>query len=280
MEPNNFDINNLLKSAIKSALRAGEAILEIYKTDSFEIEIKADQSPLTLADKAAHEIITKMLEPTGLPVLSEECTGIAYIERKNWKKFWLVDPLDGTKEFIKRNGEFTVNIALITGQEPMLGVVYAPVPDIIYFGTIELGSYRILGAKSRIRESGDFLDVAEKLPLVKHNRFGIVASRSHMNDETSSFVEGMTRKYPDARIVSKGSSLKLCLIAEGEADVYPRFAPTSEWDTAAGHAIVEASGGKVVVAKNDEPLRYNKEDILNPWFIAYRKDKITQQHEI
>ncbi len=276
MEPNNFDINILLKSAIESALRAGEAILEIYKTDSFEVEIKADQSPLTRADKAAHEIITKMLEPTGLPVLSEESTGIAYLERKNWKKFWLVDPLDGTKEFIKRNGEFTVNIALITGQEPMLGVVYAPVPDVMYFGTIELGSYRILEAKSRIRENGDFLSGAEKLPLVKHDRFGIVASRSHMNDETSSFIEGMTRKYPDARIVSKGSSLKLCLIAEGEADVYPRFAPTSEWDTAAGHAIVEASGGKVVVAKNDEPLRYNKKDILNPWFIAFRKEKITQ----
>ena len=276
MEPNNFDINDLLKTAFKSALKAGDAILEIYKTDSFEVETKSDESPLTLADKAAHEVIISMLEPGGLPVLSEESTEIAYRERKNWKKFWLVDPLDGTKEFIKRNGEFTVNIALIDLQAPILGVVYAPVPDVMYFGAIGLGSYKIKDAKRKMAENGEFQDFAEELPQVKHDRFGIVASRSHMNDETSSFIEGLLRKYPDARIVSKGSSLKLCMIAEGEADIYPRFAPTSEWDTAAGHAIVEAAGGKVVLAKSDEPLRYNKEEILNPWFIAYRTDKLTQ----
>jgi 3'(2'), 5'-bisphosphate nucleotidase len=262
--------NDLLLLAVKASLKAGEAISEVYNSNNFEVEIKSDNSPLTRADKAAHQVIVEALQSSGLPVLSEESKLLDFKERKTWKKFWLVDPLDGTKEFIKRNGEFTVNIALIENETPILGVVYAPIPDLLYYGELSLGAFRLAGASAIDFTMHTLVETGEKLPVNGQSQYGIVASRSHLNPETANFIDGLKRKYPDARIVSKGSSLKLCMIAEGEADVYPRFAPTSEWDTAAGHAIIHASGGKVLQANSQEPLKYNKQDILNPWFIAMR----------
>lgn len=267
------DNADLLLLAVKASLKAGEAITKVYNSNSFEVEIKSDNSPLTLADKAAHRVIVEALQSSGLPVLSEESSLLDYEERKNWKKFWLVDPLDGTKEFIKRNGEFTVNIALIENQNPVMGVVYAPDPRQLYYGELSLGAYKLSAALTSELTLESLLSAGERLPANDHSGYGIVASRSHMNTETANFLEGLRRKHPEARFVSKGSSLKLCMIAEGEADVYPRFAPTSEWDTAAGHAIIHASGGKVLQANSQEPLKYNKQDILNPWFIATRAPK-------
>ncbi len=259
-------MNNLINTAIKASIKAGKAILEVYHSNDFEVQFKSDQSPLTLADRNAHQIIVAGLKETGLPILSEEGKKIPYKERKNWQRFWLVDPLDGTKEFIKRNGEFTVNIALIENGVPVMGVIYVPVTDVLYFGSIEKGAFRV----SQVRQTTNWFDKAEKLPQkTGDNTFRVVASRSHINPETEEFIQKLKADHPKIEIVSKGSSLKLCLIAEGKADIYPRFGPTSEWDTAAGHAIISASGGKVVLADNpDTDLKYNKENILNPYFIA------------
>ena len=260
---------DLMKLAVNAAVEAGKEILKIYQSDDFGVELKKDSSPLTKADRKAHEVILSRLGQEKFPVLSEESAEIPYSQRKSWHKFWLVDPLDGTKEFIKRNGEFTVNIALIVAQKPTLGVIYVPVHDSLYFGDEFSGSFFLGSASVKLRDSGDFLKSACSLPFRNHSTFGIVASRSHMNQETSSFISGLQRKHQDVRIVSRGSSLKLCMIAEGEADIYPRFGPTSEWDTAAGHAIVSAAGGKVLKAGSDtEELQYNKPELLNPWFIA------------
>ena len=267
-----MNINLIL--AIRAAIEAGEAILGIYQTD-FSVEYKNDTSPLTLADKKANDIIIRHLKETNIPVLSEEGRSISYQERKLWNQLWIVDPLDGTKEFIKKNDEFTVNIALVEGHKPILGVIYAPVLDELYFSDRINGAYKLKSAQKKLA-SGEkinkFIVLAEKLPAIRNKSyFGIVASRSHLNEETTAFINKIKNEHPDIRIVSKGSSLKLCMIAEGEADIYPRFAPTSEWDTAAGHAIINASGGKVVLAKDEtKELQYNKEDILNPWFIAKR----------
>ncbi|MBE0663706.1 MAG: 3'(2'),5'-bisphosphate nucleotidase CysQ [Bacteroidales bacterium] len=261
--------NNLLTLAIQAALAAGKEILKVYGRSDFEVELKSDNSPLTLADRIAHQTITEILASATIPLLSEESVSIPFRERKAWKTFWLVDPLDGTKEFIRRNGEFTVNIALIENHSPTKGVIYVPVLDELYAGDVQHGAWKITSASAVAPADMLISGVATRLPVNHNSSPGIVASRSHLNPETSAFVEGMKRKYPDARIVSRGSSLKLCMIAEGSAGIYPRFAPTSEWDTAAGHAIVVASGGKVLLAaNNDQSLRYNKENILNPWFIA------------
>ena len=262
-------MQTLINIAIKSSLRAGKAILEVYHSNDFEVQLKSDRSPLTLADRKAHQVIVAGLEETGIPILSEEGKGIPYSVRKNWNRFWLVDPLDGTKEFIKRNGEFTVNIALIEHGVPVMGVIYVPVTGVLYFGSVEKGAFEV-GPPVK---ANNWFDKAEKLPKTTNtNIFHVVASRSHINPETEEFIENLKTKHPKIEIVSKGSSLKLCLIAEGKADIYPRFGPTSEWDTAAGHAIILASGGKVVLAEDEsKALVYNKKNILNPFFIAKRK---------
>ena len=266
-------MNDLLKTAMDAALRAGGAIMEIYKRD-FEIEFKADESPLTEADKAAHHIIVDALEELGLPVLSEESKAIAYEERKDWQKYWLVDPLDGTKEFIKKNGEFTVNIALIENGRPVMGVVYAPVLKTIYYGSqaegMEQGAWRATDCSGRSVE--DILAVSSPCPMhhAPSSTIRVVASRSHCNDETKAFIAEL-EKQGRVELVSSGSSLKLCLVAEGRADVYPRIAPTMEWDTGAAQAVVEASGATVVQYGTDIPLLYNKENLLNPYFVVSRK---------
>nr|MBS0037741.1 3'(2'),5'-bisphosphate nucleotidase CysQ [Saprospiraceae bacterium] len=258
-----------LKLVTDTALRAGWEIMKIYRTD-FKVEQKTDDSPLTLADRTADEIIRKGLKDTGTPILSEEGIHLDYEKRREWEKFWLVDPLDGTKEFIHKNGEFTVNIALIEKGIPVLGVVYAPAKNWLYFGTSAIGAYKA-ELSSAIPFTPDY--PRQKLPIQNGFRpFTIVASRSHLNGETREVLDSYRNKYPDLKTISAGSSLKLCMVAEGKADLYPRLAPTMEWDTAAGDAICRFSGCKVVDWKKEQPLIYNKKDLRNPWFKVIRND--------
>lgn len=272
---------NILFTAIRAALQAGAEIMKVYTDPNadFEIEKKADNSPLTIADRKSHAIIAGWLADTPYPILSEEGKKIPTEERQSWKELWVVDPLDGTKEFIKRNGEFTVNIAYVKNGAPEAGVIYIPVKEKLFFADTEKGAYKLSnedGLLTRINENKEpgctlevLIEKAQKLPYpTPHEGFMIVASRSHLNAETEEYIERMKKEHAKVETVSKGSSLKLCLIAEGVADVYPRFAPTMEWDTAAGHAIIRAAGKEVYQANTDKPLVYNKEDLLNPWFIA------------
>ena len=254
-------MNDLLEIAIKAAQQAGEEIMKVYKTD-FNFETKEDKSPLTLADKAAHKKIMSFLSQTSIPVLSEEGKHLPFEERNKWTKFWLVDPLDGTKEFIKRNGEFTVNIALIENGKPILGVIYVPVKDTIYYG-LENKAYKIISFSTK--------PIKKKLPLSTNNdKFVVVGSRSHMSEETEQFFHHMKVKHQEVELMAVGSSLKLCMVAEGKANAYPRFAPTMEWDTGAGHAIVNGAGFKALQYQSDEELIYNKENLLNPWFLVIK----------
>jgi len=243
---------------IEAAMEAGKAILEVYHSNNFEVEFKGDHSPLTKADKKSNEVIMKYLAPTGLPVLSEEGRAIPYSERKEWNCFWLVDPLDGTKEFIKRNGEFTVNIALIENGVPVMGVVYVPCTEELYYGDLQTGAIKKVG------------NISEKLPIeFGRTKYTVVASRTHLSDETQQFIRELEVSHGELHFISKGSSLKLCMIAEGRADIYPRLSPTMEWDTAAGHAVILAAGGKINQLGKRESLLYNKENLLNPHFVAY-----------
>lgn len=267
-----IDYPSLLLIAVNASVRAGEAIMEVYGTDNFKVETKEDRSPLTLADKNAHVVIEKALAGTGYPLLSEEGSHTPYEERKKWDHFWLVDPLDGTKEFVKRNGEFTVNIALIRKHRPVLGVIFSPVHNLLYFASEEVGAYRHPKPKAKgmtFAELHDIISESERLPLpLPKKRFTVVSSRSHMSPETMSYIERLRDMHGNIAFASTGSSLKLCLVAEGSADVYPRFAPTMEWDTAAGQAITELAGRSVIDYTTGEPIVYNKPDLHNNWFIA------------
>lgn len=266
-----MDLN--LKIAIEASIEAGKAIMHFYNTD-FDVEIKNDNSPITEADKRANEIINSYLLKTGIPIISEENKQIDYSERKNWDKCWIVDPLDGTKEFIKKNGEFTVNIALVIKGEPILGVIYTPEKKWLYYGDVNEG----IGYKT-ILENDDWdlntiLNSAKSIyPTKKNDLIRVVGSRSHMNEDTKKYVESLKEKVPNKKveIVSRGSSLKFCLIAEGEADVYPRYAPTMEWDTAAGQGICSAVGLKVISAATNKEMKYNKENLLNSYFYVSNK---------
>lgn len=247
---------------IDIARKAGDEIMKIYAQD-FSVEMKGDNSPLTLADQKSNGIIIsalKALHPE-IPIISEETKVMAYDERKNWNDYWLVDPLDGTKEFIKKNGEFTVNIALMSQGEPVLGVVYAPAQNRMWYGMKGEGSFILNedGSKKALSKGANWRDL---------KKVNVVGSRSHMSEETLQFVEGLKKEGKEVDFVSSGSSLKFCLVAEGKADVYPRFAPTMEWDTAAGHAVVALAGGKVLNWETKQPLQYNKENLLNPFFIV------------
>ena len=257
-----------LDLSIKAALEAGKKILEIYQTADFQVETKDDNSPLTIADKKAHEAIVKHLETTEIPILSEEGKHLSYDIRKDWKQLWIVDPLDGTKEFIKRNGEFTVNIALVENQVPILGIIYVPVLETLYFGCKEIGSFKIENIKD-YSPINELIEKAEKLPIKQERKnYVVVGSRSHMNEETKQFIEELKKEHKNIDFLSRGSSLKFCMFAEGKADIYPRFAPTMEWDTAAGNAIVLYMGGSVKIPNSSEELKYNKENLLNSWFIV------------
>lgn len=264
--------NKYLTTAMDAAIEAGRAIMEIYRDPAadFEVEMKADNSPLTIADRKANEIILSYLSETPFPVLSEEGKNIPYEERRHWKTFWLVDPLDGTKEFIKRNGEFTVNIALVEDGVPVIGVINAPARGVLYTGCEGKATQMThMVLEEPIGGVGDLYRCRD-LPFgEKHEGMVAVASRSHMTEKTKEFIDELSNTN-DVTLVSVGSSLKICLVAEGTADVYPRFAPTMEWDTAAGHAIALAAGCELYDCKTDHPLRYNKEDLTNPYFLAHR----------
>lgn len=263
-----MDIKQLLYKAIQSALKAGEEILKVYNSN-FEVEQKDDNSPLTQADKKAHEAISELLKPTGYPVLSEEGADLPYSERANLPYFWMVDPLDGTKEFVKRNGEFTVNIALIHQQRAILGVIYVPVTRMLYFGGHGIGSYKMEMTSFLNMDFQKIISQSTKLPLVERPKiFTVVASRSHLSETTRDFIDGLKLEHKQVDFISSGSSIKLCIVAEGNADVYPRFAPTMEWDTAAGQAICEAAGKQVIDYTTNERLLYNKPVLLNNWFIV------------
>ncbi len=262
-----INLNDLLNIAIKASIEAGEAIMKVYET-SFTVEKKEDNSPLTIADKNSNAVIENHLSTTGLPLLSEEGRDINYDERKNWEYFWMIDPLDGTKEFIKRNGEFTVNIALINKTESILGVIYIPATRVLYFGIKDKGAYRYEVKKNELPKT-DIINLSQQIPLPKNKRdYTVVASRSHLSPETNIFIEKLKTEKGKVDFISSGSSIKLCLVAEGSADVYPRFAPTMEWDTAAGQAIAEAAGTTVIDFSTKKTLRYNKENLLNNWFIV------------
>lgn len=264
--------------AAEAAVKAGQAIMEVYESPEtdWEVERKADNSPLTLADRKAHAVICGYLRETPFHILSEEGRHAEYAERKDVETMWIVDPLDGTKEFLKRNGEFTVNIALCHEGSPVVGAIYVPARRQLYTGIVCADESEVF----RKTLGEDFEPVScEKLPLkggaahrMGGGTFVVVASRSHLSEETEQFVERMRSEHGDVELRSAGSSLKICLVAEGKADVYPRLAPTMEWDTAAGQAVAEAAGCSVTDAGNGQPLRYNKEDLHNPYFIVAPKN--------
>ena len=272
-----------IKDIVSIAKLAGDAIMEIYNRD-FQVEYKDDKSPLTEADLKSNEIIIKGLqllssepgilnpELSALPILSEEGKEIPYDERKDWEYYWCIDPIDGTKEFIKKNGEFTVNIALIHKDTPVLGVVYAPALGDMYWAVKGKGAYKV---EFRVQSSEfrkELLKNASALPLNPESRtpnsLVIVASKSHLSEETQEFIDHLTFNIQHPTFISKGSSLKLVMVAEGSADIYPRLAPTMEWDTAAADAIVRESGKMTYQFENDTPVVYNKENLLNPWFVV------------
>jgi 3'(2'), 5'-bisphosphate nucleotidase len=255
----NEDLLGHLEAVLTIAQDAGRRILDVYDGPDFDVTAKGDGSPLTAADQAAHELIVERLGALlpEMPVLSEESVDIDHAVRARWSRFWLVDPLDGTKEFIKRNGEFTVNIALIDQGRPVLGVVYVPVTGVAYLALSGQGAWKQHdGRREPIRVRG-----------YSGGKATVVASRSHSGPEVDRFLARLKAREGDYETASMGSSLKLCLVAEGAADVYPRLGLTSEWDTAAAHCVVEAAGGSVI-DQDGASLRYNKADILNPWFLT------------
>jgi 3'(2'), 5'-bisphosphate nucleotidase len=278
-----IDYRQYLLKSIQTSLKAGNGILEVYQSN-FSVEHKADDSPLTLADRRSHEIITENLVEFGIPILSEEGSHIPFDERLKWDMLWIVDPLDGTKEFIKRNDEFTVNIALVGQGKPLLGVIFIPAKKTLYFAAQNLGAYKLknrwldelLGKKDITNDTNgqlnELIDRSGKLPLKlpTDSPFIIVGSRSHGRQELEAFVEEKRREFGQVELTAAGSALKFCLVAEGSANIYPRFGPTCEWDTAAGQAVVENSGGQVVDYETGKSLVYNKENLLNPWFIVRR----------
>ena len=252
-----MDLKSLLQVAIQAAEEASKEILTVYHSGDFQAEAKGDNSPLTLADKKGHEAIARILLASDLPLLSEEGRSIPYEERKDWDYFWMVDPLDGTKEFLKRNGEFTVNIALIHKGVPILGVVAVPVTGDVFYADEMSGGF--------VKRNGATITLAKRKAIdLGQPALRVVASRSHMSEETQDFIS----KLKEPTLVSQGSSLKFMLLAEGKADVYPRFAPTMEWDTAAAHAVVKSVGLKVVQHGTEQEIIYNKPNLLNPWFLV------------
>jgi 3'(2'), 5'-bisphosphate nucleotidase len=281
-----MDLKPYMLRSIQASIDAGNAINKVYHSEDFGVEYKSDKSPLTLADQKSHETIMNVLTEFDIPILSEEGKDTPYAQRKDWERFWVIDPLDGTKEFIKRNGEFTVNIALIENSRPVLGTIFVPDRNTLYFAAQDFGAYKLqdgpfsemLGAQADSKEEvrnllDQIIGQSTKLPVIGPQRASltIVGSRSHKTPELEAYVEEKRKAFGDVEFISAGSSLKICLVAEGRADVYPRLGPTMEWDTAAGQAIAEYAGASVYQYDTSKPLIYNKEDLLNPWFIVIRE---------
>lgn len=264
----------LVPMAYDAAVRAGAAILDVYSRKAgYSINLKRDHTPVTLADRLAHRTIKKYLGPTHIPFLSEEGREMRFDERRNWEMFWLVDPLDGTKEFIKGNNEFTVNIALVVNNRPVVGVIYVPYYEKIYFCEKGYGSFVKEGVKAdhcAAHVYGDVFAGASPLPLhgKRNDPIKIAVSRSHKNEHTDRHVEELQKRYPGAEIVEQGSSYKFCLLAEGSVDYYVRTSNTYEWDTAAGEIILSDTGGTTKSLPDQGKFLYNKEDLLNPWFVC------------
>lgn len=251
-----------IQDIIKIAQEAGKAIMRIYDTD-FGVENKEDKSPLTAADRESNQVIIQHLQQAypDIPMISEENKAVPYADRASWDWFWLIDPLDGTKEFIKRNGEFTVNIALVHRGKPVLGVIYVPAQGITYYAVEGQGSYKV-------EKDGQRRAIGVKQP--NPEKLVLIGSRSHPSAEFDAYLQEKQQQYREVDFVAAGSSLKFCLVAEGIADVYPRLGPTMEWDTGAGHAIALEAGASVRVYGQDKDLTYNKENLLNPFFIVER----------
>ena len=263
-------LDKLLALAIEATLDAGKEIMRIYESDDFGVSFKDDDSPLTKADTAANEIICTLLSTVNYPILSEEGKHLPYDERKKWKTLWIVDPIDGTKEFIKKNGEFTVNIALVENQLPILGVIFIPAKGELYYATKNGGAFKAIGIDTRASIE-HIVASSLKLPLgMRSNLYTIIASRSHPSQEVEAFIKKMRQEKGEIDLVSRGSSLKFCLVAEGSADCYPRFAPTMEWDTAAGQAICNAVGIDVIDIGTSENMKYNRQNLLNNSFVVQK----------
>ncbi len=251
-----------IQKIISIARQAGAAIMGVYDTE-FSVENKEDKSPLTEADRKSNAVIIAALQEAypQIPIISEENREVPYAERASWDWFWLIDPLDGTKEFIKRNGEFTVNIALVHAGRPVLGVIYVPAQKLTYYAVKGKGAFK----------AGDGQEPrAIQVKQPDANKLVLIGSRSHPSAEFDAYLNEQQAKYSEVEFVAAGSSLKLCLVAEGVADVYPRLGPTMEWDTGAGHAIALEAGASVRVYGKEEDLLYNKENLLNPFFIVER----------
>ena len=272
-----MNYQRLLHQSIIASVLAGKEIMEVYDTN-FDVEYKDDNSPLTLADKKASDKIIGELKQFDIPVLSEEGVHDSFEIRKTWNKLWIVDPLDGTKEFVKRNGEFTVNIALVEENIPTLGVIFSPIFKDIYFAAKGLGAFKIdrkqfssLVDLIQDQTLEQLLNIAQKLPIVSNrNNYVVVASRSHMSTETFQHIEALKLTHKHVEIVTTGSSIKMCWVAEGIADEYPRYGPTMEWDTAAGQAILQEANAGLIDMETRLPMKYNREQLLNNWFIAKR----------
>lgn len=268
-------MKKILIDCIKAALEAGKITEEVYHS-AFEVDIKSDNTPVTIADKLSSKKIIETLMPHHIPIISEEEIGYSNDDMQHINTFFVIDPLDGTREFIKKNGEFTINIALIENREPVLGVVYAPILKLLYFGAKHLGAYKVpayrMGKLLLYQDLflDDLLKLSEKLPLFKlPDVYTIITSRSHLDEKTSAYIDKKREEYPSLECIRMGSSIKLCLLAEGKAHEYPRFGRTMEWDIAAAHIILREAGGDIIEAKQMQRLMYHKNNFENPDFIAY-----------
>ena len=250
--------DDFINIGLDAAVSAGEKIMEVYNaSEHIDFELKNDNSPLTIADKKSHDTIVSMLKKTETHIISEESESIDYQIRKKWKEYWLIDPLDGTKEFIKKNDEFTVNIALIKNNSPFIGIVYCPVKKILYWNDSNKNVFKkIIGKEKKQLNKRKKVDQGEK-------NLRVIVSRSHTNEETTQYI----KKLNAPQLISCGSSLKFLYIADNKADIYPRFGPTMEWDTAAAHSILKALDIMVTNLEDKKELYYNKKNLLNPYFL-------------
>jgi 3'(2'), 5'-bisphosphate nucleotidase len=251
-------------------VRAGNEIIKVYQSNDFQVEMKSDKTPLTIADKNSNHVIVDGLKKIfpKIPILSEESKKTPFQTRKEWEYLWIIDPLDGTKEFIKKNGEFSINLALVKDGTPIFGILYLPVKDILYYAVKGYGAYKKenSGIFKRLFNS----DEDKEYEKIADSPKRIIISRSHYTEETQQFVKEIEKQFSKVQLISVGSAMKIAYLAEGKADIYPRLAPTMEWDIAAGQIVLEESGGEILDFYEKTPLIYNKENLRNPWFVAYK----------